>query len=72
MDKTKNALGHITPNLCFRIRWDVRVAWCIPVRLGCEISMHYFSCSGGPEVVSIKSAQGHVTQNFSFCIPWDL
>jgi hypothetical protein len=21
----KNALGHVTPNLCFYIRWDLRV-----------------------------------------------
>jgi hypothetical protein len=30
---------------------------------GYETSMYYFSCSGGPGVVSIKSASGHVTPN---------
>jgi hypothetical protein len=29
-----------------------------------------FSCSGGPDVVSIKSALGYVTLNFCFCILW--
>jgi hypothetical protein len=40
--------------------------------LGCETLRHYLSCSGGPEVISIKSAPGHVTPNLSFCIWWDL
>jgi hypothetical protein len=34
--------------------------------------MHYFSCSGGPGTVSIKSAPGHITPNMCFCILWDL
>jgi hypothetical protein len=24
-DSTKSARGHVTPNLCFSIRWDMRV-----------------------------------------------
>jgi hypothetical protein len=36
------------------------------VRPGRETSTHYFSCSGGPAAVYIKSAQGHVTQNLCF------
>jgi hypothetical protein len=32
----------------------------------------YFSCSGGPDVVSIKSTMGDVTPNFCFGIRWDL
>jgi hypothetical protein len=30
------------------------------------MSTHYFSCSGGPGVVSVKSALGHVTPNLCF------
>jgi hypothetical protein len=42
------------------------------VRPACETSMHYFSCSGGPNAVSIKSVPGHVMSNLCFCILWDL
>jgi hypothetical protein len=38
------------------------------VSLGYETSMHYFSCSGGPDVVFIKSEAGHVTSNLYFCL----
>jgi hypothetical protein len=34
--------------------------------------MLYFSCSGGPGAVSIKSVLGHVTPNLFFCFQWDL
>jgi hypothetical protein len=40
--------------------------------LWCKTSMHYFSCSGGPGVVSIKSSSGHLVPNLYFCIRWDL
>jgi hypothetical protein len=59
----KNGQVYSTPNLCFCIRWDLRDMQCIPVRSGCEISTHYFSCSGGPDAVSIKSMPRHVTPN---------
>jgi hypothetical protein len=42
------------------------------VRPGCETSMHYFLCLGGPNAVSIKSALGHLLSNLCFCIRWDL
>jgi hypothetical protein len=59
----KSAPGHITVNLCFCIQWDLRVTYCIPVRLGRKTLMHYFSCSGGTDMDSIKSAPGHITSN---------
>jgi hypothetical protein len=42
------------------------------VRSGCERSTHYFSSSGVPRAVSIKSAPEHVMLNLCFCIRWDL
>jgi hypothetical protein len=45
---------------------------CIPVGLGCEISTHYFSGSGGLDAVSIKIVPGHVTLKLCFRIGWDL
>jgi hypothetical protein len=35
--------GHIMPRLYFCIKWNLRVAQCIPVRPGCEMSTHLFS-----------------------------
>jgi hypothetical protein len=34
---------------------------------GCETLVHYFSCSGGTGMDSIKSASGHTTPNLFFC-----
>jgi hypothetical protein len=39
------------------------------VHLGREISTHYFSFLGGPEVVSLKSTPGHVTPNLCVLHP---
>jgi hypothetical protein len=39
---------------------------CIPVRLGCEMSMHNFSCSNGTGMDSTKSVMGHLTPNLCF------
>jgi hypothetical protein len=68
----KSAPRHITPNLCFCIRCDLRVMYYILELSGHKMSIHYFSYSGGPGVVSIKSAPGHVTPNLCFCIRSDL
>jgi hypothetical protein len=42
------------------------------VRLGRETETHYFSWSGGPSVVFLKSAFGHVMLNLCFRIRWDM
>jgi hypothetical protein len=34
--------------------------------------MHSFSCSGGPDTVSIKNELGHITSNVGFCFLWHL
>jgi hypothetical protein len=66
-DSTKSELGHIMPNLCFSIWWDLRVTYCVLVRLWHERSTHNFSSSCGPE-----TTPGHVMLNLCFCIRWDL
>jgi hypothetical protein len=45
---------------------------CITICPGHETLMHYYSCLGGPDVVSIKNAPGHVTSNLCVCFLWDL
>jgi hypothetical protein len=39
---------------------------------GYKIPTHHFSCSGGPNVVSIKIMLGNIMQNLCFCFRWDL
>jgi hypothetical protein len=68
----KSGSGHIMPRLYFCIKWNLRVAQCIPVRPGCEMSTHLFSRSTRPGAISIKSALGHIMQNLCFCILLDL
>jgi hypothetical protein len=72
MYSTESAIGHVMPNLCFCIRWDMPVMLCILLRLGREMLTHYFSCSGATGMYSTKSADGHITLNLCFCIQWDL
>jgi hypothetical protein len=43
----KSAPGHVMPNFCVCIRLDLRVMFCILVRLGREMSMHYFHAQVG-------------------------
>jgi hypothetical protein len=71
-DCTKKHVGQITLNLCFCIRCDLRVMFCIRVHLGCEMSKHNCSRSGGTGTKCTNNAQGHVTPNLCFCIRWDL
>jgi hypothetical protein len=59
---------HYTKLVLFCIWWDLLVMWCILLHLVCEMSTHYFSCSGGPGGVSIKSVLGHIMLNLCFCI----
>jgi hypothetical protein len=60
LDPIKSTPRHITPNLCFCIRCDIRVTYRVLVRPGQKMSMHYFSCSDGPGVDPTKSALGHI------------
>jgi hypothetical protein len=39
---------------------------------GRDMSTNYFSCSGGPGVVSIKCVLGHIMLNLCICILRDL
>jgi hypothetical protein len=66
----KSTLGHVTSNFSFCIRWDLRVAYCIPVHPSHQTPTHYFSCSGGPSTDYLKSASRHITLNLCFCICW--
>jgi hypothetical protein len=63
-DSTKSISGHVTPNLSLCIYFDLWVTQYITACLGHESSTHYFSCSGGSGVVSIKSALRHVMPKF--------
>jgi hypothetical protein len=58
--------GHDTLNLCFCIQWDLWDTYCILMHPECKISTHYFSFSGGPGAVSIKSIPGYVMPNLCF------
>jgi hypothetical protein len=60
---TKSVVGHIMMNLCFCIRWDLWVKYCILVR---KTSTYYFSCSTGTSTNSTKSRSRHVTPNMYF------
>jgi hypothetical protein len=68
----KKASGHVTLNLCFCTQSDLQVTLFILVRPKHKISTHYFSCLGGPGVVSIKSVLRHIMPNLCFFILWDL
>jgi hypothetical protein len=57
MDLTTSAPGLIAPNLCFCIRWDLWVTYCIPVYSGCETLRHYFHARVGPDRFDKKSAR---------------
>jgi hypothetical protein len=54
--------GHVTPNLCFCISWDLWVTKCIPVGLGHKMSTHYISCWSGPGAVSKKARPIHYAE----------
>jgi hypothetical protein len=49
--------------------WVLKLGMTIPVHPRREMSTHYFSCLGGPNVASIKSALGHVMLNLDFFHP---
>jgi hypothetical protein len=67
----KKHAGKRYANFCFSIRWDLQVLYCTPVCLGWETSTQYFTCSGGPGAVSIKSAPRNVMSILCFYIRLD-
>jgi hypothetical protein len=66
MDSTKSASGHVMPNMCFCIRWDLWVTSCITVHPCHETLLHYFSYSGWTGTDLTKSTPEHVTLNLCF------
>jgi hypothetical protein len=72
VDATKSTSGHIMLNLCFCIRCDLRVTYCVLMHPGHKTLMHYFSCSGGSGAAATTSVSGHITMNLCFHIRWDL
>jgi hypothetical protein len=54
-DSTTGVSGQVMPNLCFCIRWDLQVTWCIQVLTRHKMSTQYFSCLGGSGVASKKA-----------------
>jgi hypothetical protein len=54
----KTRVGSCYAELGFCIWWNQRVTLCILMRLGYEISMHYFSCSGWDECGFHKKRDG--------------
>jgi hypothetical protein len=63
----KSVPGHVMMNLCFCIRWDLRVLYCILVHWGHKMSMHYFSCLSGVGTDSTKSASRDVFASSAIC-----
>jgi hypothetical protein len=55
-DPIKSVLKYVMSNMCFCIRCDLLIMYCIWVRPRCESSMHYFGCSGGPGADATRSA----------------
>jgi hypothetical protein len=53
---TRSVPGHVTPYMCCCILCDLEVAQCVPGRLGREMPMHHFSCSGWPGAGPTRSA----------------
>jgi hypothetical protein len=62
-------MRHFTLDLCFSIRWDLRVTSYISVGLGHESSTQYYLCSVGLGMDSTKSVSGHVTPNLCVLYP---
>jgi hypothetical protein len=60
---TKSASGHVTPNLCFCMHWDIWAMQCILMCPGHESLTQYFSCSGGPVLDPTKSTPKHYVEH---------
>jgi hypothetical protein len=57
MNSIKSVSQHVTPQLFFCSRWDLRVILYIALRPGRETSTHYFSCLGETTTDSTKRCQ---------------
>jgi hypothetical protein len=71
-DFTKSAPGHVMPNLCYCIRWDLRVMSCIPMRPGHDTSPHFFVILGWDNKGFQQKHVGTRYAELVFCIWWDL
>jgi hypothetical protein len=66
----KIALEHVTPKLCFCIRWDLWATKCISVHPGHKTSMHYFSWSVGPVRIQKKAGRDTLHRTCFFASDW--
>jgi hypothetical protein len=69
-DKKRTRICYIKLVFLHLVRSTGHVVHCIAS--GYETSTHYFSYSGGPGTVSIKSEPGHVMLKLCFYIHWNL
>jgi hypothetical protein len=62
-DLTTSTGGHVMSTMCFCMQWDLWVTEWILVRSGCELSMQYFSFSGGTSTDLANPMPGQIAPN---------
>jgi hypothetical protein len=58
----KSGSGHVAPNLCFCMEWNLRVTLSISVHPVCEMSTHHFSCLSSRYDFNKKRAETHFAE----------